>query len=825
MAGEPTVNPNALGAPAEGFGQTVSFVYDPRGTEPPIMRTPQSRGPSIGVSGGGGASAPQVNPNSVKVAPNDDPTAKLLMKVGNDILGAKIEEARSTQYVEGMQRAMAGEGIKEIKESVPWYARLFGETPMEAGASAYTAQDTVNRAISEQTSNIAQIAKLGPAEAGKHFNDVIKKSLTGDSATDAIIMKGMGENLPTLMKAQAKANYGWKQSQAAQAMGASMQSGSSNVQQFGEQFANGTITEDDYKVIKDKYVASILPPAGIDEEHYQKALTSNLLGAAQRGEFHAIEALRSSGVLGALTADQALRVEGAITAGAKKQRNNYATKYLETMAEIESDAKTPPAGSTANELKARIEKADAQFKKLTGNPEGLWSSDEKKDMLEQSLNAFKAADKATATAARVVSDKNATEAAKAAAAVEVQQRIERYVSNGQAELVKKMDGVKSDDVDLAVYTMAKKDPEAGAKMLRLNWANGSTSKLISNELQAPMNMAASSFAQGDRAPPDSFFQSVQVYRQMEQQGGSAFANAYFGEHAKAMAFASYMLKDKLLGNPNAAAIYGQAMTVKDFRGEQLPHKEQEALVKKVISEGKTWLPQWAGGAGLRGDASRRLAAKVTDGVQQWKLTGKSDEEATAMALNDILGPKDGSGARTGGAGAEIIGGYMVDRTVGSSQETLASLMEGKGANYSAIPNDLKSNIFGDFMKDKVKVPPEAQTVDIVRLPDAAGNAQFSVSYTDKDGISSLRAFSASDLQTFSKEQTKWKRMPRWTGSRGLTTEETAAYNDDKTRREATPVQPIQTTFGPAINYTPENQARGVAIARQQVIDSMKTTKK
>jgi hypothetical protein len=33
---DPQVNPNALGAPTEGFGQTVTFAFDPRGVTPAL---------------------------------------------------------------------------------------------------------------------------------------------------------------------------------------------------------------------------------------------------------------------------------------------------------------------------------------------------------------------------------------------------------------------------------------------------------------------------------------------------------------------------------------------------------------------------------------------------------------------------------------------------------------------------------------------------------------------------------------------------------------------------------------------------------------------
>lgn len=773
---EPSANPNALAAPAEGFGQTVSFAFDPRG-EPPQMRPITSRGPSVSASGVSGRAPANT---AVRIEPTPpDPTAALLMKAGEDILNKQLDQARSAEFVQGMQRAMSGEAILEVKDSVPWYAKLFGDTPVIEGARAYTAQDTVNKTLARETANIKGIASMDAVSAGKHFAGVMQGALTGDSATDAIVMKGMTEQMPALMKAQAKANYAFNQGKARQALSSSMASGAKALQEFGEMYASDQVSEKDMKTRAEQFVMSVLPPDGIDEESYQKTVTETMLGMAGNGQFHAIEALRSTGITRALTNEQANRVDKAVESNATRLRDRYAFQYSRTIAEIKSDAANPPAGQTPAQLNERIQRANGAFQKLTGSPVGLFTSDQTADMLAGNFNAFKAEEVRQQNRMQTLADRNATAGAKAAAAEETATVVRGMVSSGDWALAKKLPGVSGDDVDLQVYKMAKDQPQAASIFLRDAWAKGNTSTLIAEEIQAPLNLAAGEFSRNPTSPPpDSFFEAVTAYREMSLAGGPGFANAYFGEHAKAMSYANYMLKDNVLRNPNAPAIYQQAMRAKDFRGEKLSAKEQAALVAKVTSEGSSWLPEFLGGTALREDAVRFLSADVSEGVSQWMAAGMTKDEATALSINDALGTGSGS------ARAEVLGGYYIPRTPGSSQERLSDLMEGgNGKPYTAIPEETRGEIFSRFLTEAVKLPPDPGTTKIHRLPDVAGTPQFVVDAIDKDGKTTIRTFTGDQLQTFSALQNKKMRAPL-----------------PERVREALPAVKLQ--YGPQITFKP-----------------------
>lgn len=767
-------NQNEFAAPAAG--QQVSFAFDPRG-EVPQQKPITSQGPRISIQG---VSGMQRSDTNVNVSSAPDPTAQLLMKAGGEILNKQLGIARNEQYVQGMQRAMSGEAIAEVKESVPWYAKLFGDTPVIEGARAYTAQDMVNKTLTRETANIKNLEQMSPDQASRHFANLLQTSQTGDRATDGIIMKQMTDQMPALMKAQAKAHYAYNQRRASAAMAESIISGGSALQQFGEMYAADQVSEADMKVRAQQYVMSVLPPDGIDEESYQKTLTSSLLNMAQSGSFHAIEALKGTGVLSALTPDQATRVEAAIVSKAKQARDDYAVKYSRTISEIKSDAQYRTDGDTTGELEARIDRANAAFQKLTGSPEPLFTGQQKVDLLTKSLGAFRAEEVRQQRRAEVLADQNATADAKLLAQQQTDKLVRGLVSQGDVNLAKKLTGVSGDSVDLAFYEKARRDPVGSADFLQGAWAKGYVSPLISRQLQAGLNMAEGQFIQNPGSPPpDSFFESVTAYRAMTKQGGVAFANAYFGDHAKAMSIASYMLKDNVLQNPNAGIIYQRAMNAKNVKGDTITRKEQDELVKKVTSEGSSWLPAFLGGHSLRPDAIRAISDDVTEGVSQWMAAGLSKEEAAAMAISDSLGPD--AGGRTGSARGELLGGFYVRRNPLASNETISTLMEGSGANYTAIPLEERGRLFKDFMADFVKVPKDAGTVNIFRQPDAGGASQFVVSSMDKDGVAATRVFTSLQLQEYAAKHIKISRTGRF-------------FHQD-------PDSPRSTAFGPDLTFT------------------------
>jgi hypothetical protein len=746
MAGEPTVNPNELGAPAQGFGQTVSFAFDPRG-QTPQQRVITSNGPRVGVSGGVAMGGKSPN-NQIQVGPVD-PTAALLIKASAGIMEKEVEKARNEQFVQGMQRAMEGEALEDIKASKPWYTKIFGDTPDIEGARAYTAQDTVNRVLTEQTANIKSLAELSPQEASKHFSQVMQGALTGDSGADSLVMKGLIDGMPALMKAQAKANVAHRQTVAANSMSRSINSGAAALQQFGESYADDTMDEKDFKARQDAFVMSALPPMGIDEESYKKTLTQSMLAMASQGQFHALEALRSRGVHAALDADQSRRVdEAAMTQGAKA-RDRYAFRFSKELAEIKSDSAILPNNMTPNELGAKIDKANSAYKRLTGSPVDLITSDQKADLLAGSLNYIKREGIKAEERQQTLRDKQATQDQKDAAAKEQAAQVSRFVADGDVQLAKKATKATDDEIDLEFAKQADANKESAPFLMLSNFVkSGYVNSIISNRFQSEMRLSEGfDPATGRRrdAPTDGWFKSVQVYDALKAQNPD-MAASYFGEYGPRLERASRMLNGQYDGKRgDEARIFTSTMDRSGLaKRDPLTDKEHNALTEKIKDTNSNAVVRWfTGKTNLRADAIDTLSRYAKQATEDWRMADMTDQEAVERGVSQTL---------TSGK-LEIIGGFAVknpDAMPGKRPKSLRDIMDGEGANLVAVPADQYDEYFAGFLHEKMKVPTNLGATTFTRRGDG-----FVLTAMDPDTNQMLVfPFTNAALHEYAAERTK-----------------------------------------------------------------------
>lgn len=776
------VNQNALGAPAEGFGQTVSFAFDPRG-EAPVQQPITSRPAGGGFSN---VSTPRgIDPNRALAEPAEkpDPTAALLMKVGEDILSKKLEQERNAKFVGGMQQAMNGAAIKDIVDSVPWYAKIFGDTPVIEGARAYTANATVNQSVANEVGNMAKLQELSGPDAAKHFSGVISRSLTGDAGTDAVIMKGMAEQMPSLMKAQAKSHYAYNQKQAMSALSRSMVSGAAGLQANGELFSDDKINNEDMQSISQGYLRSIIPPEGIDEENYSKVLTSNMQGMALKGQFHALNVLKQGGALSALAPEQANRVDAAIMAAATKSRDNYAFKFAGEIAEIKSDAMNPATGQTPRQISDRIDTMNTKYQKVTGSPVGLFSSDQKGDMIAGTFNALKAEQVRAAGAHTTMTNAASTESAKAQAAIDLDLSVRALISNGDIGALKVMQGVSTDMIDRTVLDMAANSPDSGAKLLADAWVKDEyVNDIVSKRLTAPLRQAGNS-----EVPTDGWFKAIVQFNTLKETVGLPMANDYFKGYGKQLERASRMLGERVLDHPQSAAIFQATMGGTQAKAPvPLTAKEHKVLMGQVANMNSNYLVRkFTGTSRLREDTLTLLGDIAAQSTEDWRGTDMPDNEAVAMGLADA--------ASTGRV--EVLGGYgiknMDGKPGGKRPPTLRELASSATSQVSINKVDA---YFEDFLGDYKGVDSGA-SIKIIRKGEANGTTHFTVASL-KDGKTDTYSFTAAEWQAYA-------------GSRN--TSDTAPAKPDPTRFQ----------FGPKLTMRPPP---GGSIYRQSNLDIQDTIK-
>lgn len=726
MASQDTVNPNELGAPAEGFGQTVSFAFNEKAPTPQ-MSPVNSSGPR---GGSGAVSQGQLASTDVRITKDPGSSAlDLLVKVGEGVLKKNVEAEANRAYVDGMVQVMQGKAFEEIKESQPWFSRIFGDAPVVEGARAYNVHATVQRKIADEMANLQSLAQLGPAEASSHYANMIKTSLSGtDEVGDALVVKGMTEALPGLMKAQAKAHYGYKQLVASKAEDASMAAGGDNLQAMGASLANGTVTYDDMQRSSMALVQSLLPAPGRDEASYLKNMTSNIKLWAQKGNLHAINALRNSGFIdkAGLTEEQQIGIDRAVQAAELRAANGFHLRNAVQIGMIEADADQPHlAGKSPEQLVKQMQELDAQFRNETGSTGAVFGAKGISGNVKTAIAAIRAERERSWAAGVASADKERSAAVLESAVVQ-------SAAGGSVGRLMYQPGFSSDMIHQKFEGLVRSQPADKAAGLIIS--NYNSTQYVNPLLQSSMT-AALNAAGTDKMPSNGALQAIATYDGLVATGGVNAANAYFKD------FAPQIQTFKLMSQGGDPATVGQAWQVAfgdpaKFPKRSLTNKEEETVRKLISSDNSNYLPEMMGGnPDIRPESAAQLMAQAQPAVERWmRVPGMTPELAYKHAINGLQG-----------GATEILGGFVFENQ-GTPFKKLMSPLGG-----IALPEGSEHVVFKSFMHDFLKVPASGS---IAISPEGvlAGKQQFVVWNTGNDGMPKVTRFDSDTLAMYSASQ-------------------------------------------------------------------------
>jgi hypothetical protein len=361
---------NILGAPAEGFGQNITFAFRPDDRNMPTLDAAHEARGASGVQGS------PTNPGVPHLQPvglvQHDPTMDLLSKVADAVIGPRIKQARAEAFVSGMQRAANGEAVKDIAEGQPWYTTIFGDGDVVEGARQYTAQAKAAEAAGAVEDSMGEVRKLAPDAAHGYYTDLIAKHLTGDAVTDAAVMRSFAGTLPATMRRQAKEHYAWRQEEASDAESRAFMANASLLQ---KRAGAATQTDDEYATNAVQFFSGMRPAAGRDLESWTKARTKDLLGLAQAGQFHAIGVIRNTGLLDQLHPDQRTKIESAIDTAENRTIANKSMEYAPELGRIMGEAEVYHDDLSAKNTYQQLSLLNEKFRKETGIDRDLISLD------------------------------------------------------------------------------------------------------------------------------------------------------------------------------------------------------------------------------------------------------------------------------------------------------------------------------------------------------------------------------------------------------------------------------------------------------------------
>lgn len=366
-------NDNILGAPTSGLGQAVDYTYDDQVKGMPTLAFQQGGQVLANHQGGTAASLKVEGFQPIKA---DTGLITALSKVAGGFIDGKVKQAEQAAFVEGQQKAMQGQAIEEIIKDQPWYSKILGAgADVIEGARQWHAADRANQLATDIERRMDIWKTYDPKTAQAEFNRSLEALKTGDEATDMAITQQVLKAYPTLMKAQSKEHWGYLQANAATAWEKSYQSVAERLQSAGKGLVEGKLTDEDMADLKMNALATILPVPGMDEENYKKALYTNAVVSAQRGDLFMLNALTDNGMLDMLKPEQRLAVEKAQASGHTKVHGDYSRDRVESLSAFFATMALPPDGYTVKQAHQTIDQINVDFKKATGSKEDFFPVD------------------------------------------------------------------------------------------------------------------------------------------------------------------------------------------------------------------------------------------------------------------------------------------------------------------------------------------------------------------------------------------------------------------------------------------------------------------
>lgn len=736
-------NANNLGAPASGFGQNVSFAFQP-GEVP--SEHDVSRATPV-VAGSINADNVGIRDNSVQAAHlPDDHAFQALMDAGMEIMGPKVKEARTKAFVAGMQSAAQGEAVKDIVDKQPWYSRIFGDSDFVSGARSYSGHAQAAVAAGALEDQMPELRKMDPAQVQQVMVKTIMGAQTGDPVTDAQIMKTMTAQLPALMRRQAKENYAYRQDQASQAEAHSMMSGAKQLQtaaggmvaevQDDESgghagYAPGATSPEQFKVQSDAFVRSIVPVAGRDLTNWQLNTAKTMKDMARGGMFHALNAIESKGGMEALTEDQRASVQAVRDTEEKQQRALNEAPYLQQIAQIKAGVKFLPDGSTPASFVKRMQDVNNAYQTRTGSKLGMFTPEQMVSISTEGLETVYRDRRDELKKSQALAEKGQTQALKDQAAARSVVQTAGLLEAGTSL----PPGTSDADKTGAWMQLRATNPERYFKATAAAYQGGE--RAVDPETKNLMLGAINgSISVNDPKPLMDMY--TQLYLPMISGGvkdksgqwsgtaGEQTAMGYLGEDMgkKMRIFHTYMKQGQ-----SAAAMTNAFVLPTISARISVTDKDDQKVVKEVESRLSYYSPEWFGtpeehgNIDLRADQSEFIAGLVKHKASDLRINDGDWKAATGQALNSLRGD--------GGQGLQVLGGYGWLNPSGSSR-----VVQSLSSGADPVPTNRVADMLRDTLKERIVAAgadPSDRT-QIVRYADGpGGDAQFVALVTNKDG--------------------------------------------------------------------------------------------
>lgn len=606
-----------------------SFAFQP----PRPVQTnsgPSGQSRSVGVQGGnsqsgGIAAGPQTNPGAI---------ASGLGSYFGELMRPYVERQQQKAFFRGYTRAQSGEALDELDKSNKGLGRIFGPTSFEDGAQFYKGHEALSNWQTDALTNIDELKKLTPDELAGVLAEKSRSMMTGHGDTDKIIQTGLMEATGPLVNTITKARYAWQQDTAKTQVSTAWGAGADALQASvvaASALADPTDADNTALVgMVQNFRASLMQPAGMDDDSYKDSLYGFMLNAQERGNFYAVQVAKRAGIMEVFDDEQKVRLEGSYDRHAKKLQAKASSDPEVNKAIIELSTGVKMGRLSSVDVMAGYQKINGMINRMTGvEGQDLFDADEIRagvdDVTDLAVATLLRNEAKAERAAEREEDRAYDAARDAAEEAQVVSQVQVAWAAGDMS-AGIAGGIKSGDADI----LAMNDYRAGnfTNIIR-QYGSGYVSSALATNIQDSVSATLTSeYDEGFKA-------AYQTWSAMNT-ASRVTAQKYYGSHHTAFQRFDKLAKGGSLPVDAYRKSFGDPATYGDADIPAARRAEVKTAVKAhVASLGPSWYNSIPGLSKITPNNSAQsiIAAGITRSVS---IAAKNSDQPTSVLVEDAL---------------------------------------------------------------------------------------------------------------------------------------------------------------------------------------------
>ncbi|WCA46292.1 internal virion protein [Caulobacter phage ERS] len=310
-----------------------------------------------------------------------------------DFLAKLVEPALERKQKELIYKGFTEQAAKRAEggvlddETSP-ISNIFGPTHYQEGAAMYEAQSRVQEQQAGWLGEMDTLKLMKPEELAKKLADDGDKLMTGNVWADKLIQQGLMNTMGPMINQVTVARVAHEQQQAVDKQVNAIDLAATNLQTLGANvgmFSTGNDgVHEAYAAAEKSFLGLMAKPPGQTDDSFRKSINTSLRLALDKGNLHAFELLRSTGILGAMDAKDAESVERMYDSKARQAMQNAALQpgspVLDRLLRIKTMTEKNKGGhmeaGQANDAMQLLHEANEGIKAMTGSKLDMFSLDD-----------------------------------------------------------------------------------------------------------------------------------------------------------------------------------------------------------------------------------------------------------------------------------------------------------------------------------------------------------------------------------------------------------------------------------------------------------------